>query len=50
MLETEFRVIADTFRFTLDEVKEYYNKCGDVPKTRNRFRRMREVLNNLADD
>lgn len=42
--------IAAEFRFTPAEVKEYYDKCGDVVRTRNRFRKMREVLLNLADD
>ena len=42
--------IAKEFRFTVDEVKEYYDKCGDVNRTRNRFRRMREVFSQLPDD
>ncbi|PSR85872.1 hypothetical protein PHLCEN_2v5348 [Hermanssonia centrifuga] len=42
--------IADEYRFTVGEVKEYYDKCGDVDKTRNRFRKMREILSNLPED
>lgn len=38
------------FRFLIEEVKEYYDKCGDAARTRNRFRKMREVLNALPDD
>ena len=42
--------IARHFRFTTEEVKEYYDRCGDINRTTNRFRRMREVLTNLPDD
>ncbi|KAI0704905.1 hypothetical protein BC835DRAFT_1468497 [Cytidiella melzeri] len=42
--------IAQKFRFTAGEVKEYYDKCGDLNRTTSRFARMREVLTNLPDD
>lgn len=42
--------IAQQFRFTTEEVKEYYDKCGDINRTTNRFRKMRQVLTNLPDD
>jgi hypothetical protein len=42
--------IAREFRFTVEEVKEYYDRCGDVDRTRNRFRRMRELLLQLPDE
>ena len=42
--------VARQFRFTTEEVKEYYDKCGDINRTSNRFRKMREVLMNLRDD
>lgn len=42
--------VAKDFRFTIEEVKEYYDQCGDMDRTRNRFRRMREVLAKLPDD
>ncbi|KAI0724440.1 hypothetical protein C8T65DRAFT_704308 [Cerioporus squamosus] len=42
--------IAKEFRFTVDEVQEYYDKCGDPERTKNRFKKMRDVLNALPDD
>ncbi|EJF66601.1 hypothetical protein DICSQDRAFT_45905 [Dichomitus squalens LYAD-421 SS1] len=42
--------IAREFRFTTEEVQEYYDKCGDPERTRNRFKKMRDVLNALKDD
>ncbi|KAI0094708.1 hypothetical protein BDY19DRAFT_1062111 [Irpex rosettiformis] len=42
--------VARRFRFTVEEVKEYYDKCGDLNRTTNRFTRMREVLASLPDD
>lgn len=42
--------IAREFRFTVEEVQEDYDKCGDPGRTKNRFRKMRDVLNALKDD
>ena len=42
--------IAREFRFTSEEVQEYYDRCGDPERTRNRFTKMRDVLNALKDD
>lgn len=42
--------IANEFRFTGEEVKEYYDKCGDMNRTRDRFRRMRQWLADMPDD
>ncbi|RPD63051.1 hypothetical protein L226DRAFT_549322 [Lentinus tigrinus ALCF2SS1-7] len=42
--------IAKEFRFTVEEVQEYYDKCGDPERTKNRFKKMRDVLNTLMDD
>ncbi|PCH33547.1 hypothetical protein WOLCODRAFT_86832 [Wolfiporia cocos MD-104 SS10] len=42
--------IARQFRFTVEEVKEYYDKCGDAERTRARFQKMREALAALDDD
>lgn len=50
VIDQAVRDIAMEFRFLLEEVKEYYDKCGDAARTRNRFRKMREVLNALPDD
>ena len=44
------RDIATEFRFTLEEVQEYYDKCGDPDRTKRRFKKMRDVLNALKDD
>ena len=38
------RDIAKSFRFTYDEVKEYYDRCHDLARVRMRFQEMREVL------
>ncbi|KAL1952063.1 hypothetical protein VTO73DRAFT_1212 [Trametes versicolor] len=50
VIDQAVRDIAMEFRFLIEEVKEYYDKCGDAARTRNRFRKMREVLNALPDD
>ncbi|KAH9946781.1 hypothetical protein B0H21DRAFT_692995 [Amylocystis lapponica] len=50
VLDRAVRDVAREFRFTVEEVQEYYDKCGDVERTRSRFRRMREVLAALVDD
>lgn len=42
--------IAREFRFTQEEVGEYYAKYKDVARTKARFKRMRDVLNNLEDE
>ena len=42
--------IAKEFRFLVEEVQEYYDKCGDPERTRNRFKRVREVINALKDE
>ncbi|KAH9857881.1 hypothetical protein C2E23DRAFT_719290 [Lenzites betulinus] len=42
--------IAKDYRFLVEEVQEYYDKCGDPERTRNRFKKMRETLNKLPDE
>jgi hypothetical protein len=42
--------IALEFRFTVEEVQEYYDRCGAMDRTRARFKKMREVLLALPDD
>ena len=44
------RDIAMEFRFTVEEVQEYYDRCGEMNKTRMRFQKMRAALNALPDD
>jgi hypothetical protein len=36
--------IAKEFRFTIEEVQEYYDKCGEMGRTRTRFQKMRHEL------
>lgn len=50
VVDRAVRDIAQEFRFTVEEVQEYYDKCGDVERTRTRFRRMRETLSALQDE
>ncbi|KAI0824274.1 hypothetical protein BC628DRAFT_1339733 [Trametes gibbosa] len=50
VIDQAVRDIAKDFRFLVEEVQEYYDKCGDPERTRNRFKKMREVLNELPDD
>lgn len=42
--------IAREFRFTVEEVQEYYDRCGAMDRTRARFKKMRDTLLALADD
>ncbi|KAH9982649.1 hypothetical protein BGW80DRAFT_1471407 [Lactifluus volemus] len=42
--------IAREFRFTVEEVQEYYDRCGAMDRTRGRFKKMRDTLLALADD
>ncbi len=36
--------IAMEFKFTVEEVQSYYDKCGEMSRTRERFGKMREML------
>jgi len=42
--------IARDFRFTVEEVQEYYDKCGEMALTEKRFKRMREELQTRFQD
>lgn len=42
--------IANECRFTVQEVKEFYDKCGEMDRTRMRFQRMRQLLNSVGDN
>jgi hypothetical protein len=51
VIDHNLHEIAKDFRFTVEEVKEFYDKCADMVKTRLRFQKMREELNtNFRDD
>ncbi|KAI6153451.1 hypothetical protein BKA82DRAFT_1002271 [Pisolithus tinctorius] len=41
--------IAHEYRFTVEEVKEFYDKCGEMERTRARFRKMRELLSTISE-
>ncbi|KAF8973716.1 hypothetical protein BDZ97DRAFT_388268 [Flammula alnicola] len=44
VIDQGIRDIAKDFRFTVEEVQEFYDKCGEMGLTRSRFQRMREEL------
>ncbi|RDB29518.1 hypothetical protein Hypma_015362 [Hypsizygus marmoreus] len=44
VVDQGIRDIAKEFRFTVEEVQEYYDKCGEMGRTRTRFQRMRQEL------
>ncbi|KAH7880557.1 hypothetical protein F5879DRAFT_740446 [Lentinula edodes] len=51
VLEQELSEIALQTRFTVEEVREYYDKYGgDLERTSRRLQKMREHLNALPDD
>lgn len=44
VLDQGIREIAADFRFTVEEVQAYYDRCGEMGRTRTRFQNMREML------
>ncbi|KAJ6574920.1 hypothetical protein B0H19DRAFT_1126385 [Mycena capillaripes] len=44
VLDTAIREIAGEFRFTVEEVQAYYDRCGEMERTRTRFQDMRALL------
>lgn len=44
LIDQNLLEIANESRFTLAEVKEYYDKCGEMGQTRARFQEMRQFL------
>lgn len=42
--------MAEEHMFTIGEIQEYYDKCGDVERTRARFKKMREMLSAFKED
>jgi hypothetical protein len=43
--------IAKEFRFTVEEVQEYYDRCGEMGRTKSRFQKMRhELQSRFIDD
>lgn len=50
VLDQGLEEIARQTRFTVEEVREYYEKCGNVERTHKRFINMREHINLLPDE
>ncbi|KAJ7597193.1 hypothetical protein C8J56DRAFT_772374, partial [Mycena floridula] len=44
LIDQTIRDIAQDYRFTIEEVKEFYERTGDMLRTQARFRKMREAL------
>jgi hypothetical protein len=44
LIDQSIRDIAKDYRFTIEEVQEFYDKCGEMGRTRTRFQKMRELL------
>jgi hypothetical protein len=51
VIDQSLQDIAKEFRFTQEEVQEYYDKCGEMGRTRARFQQMRQdLLARFQDD
>jgi len=51
IIDQSIHDIAREFRFTVEEVQEYYDKCGEMGRTRTRFQKMRhELQSRFIDD
>jgi hypothetical protein len=50
VIDQSIKDIAKEFRFTTEEVQEYYDKCGEMGRTRTRFQRMRQELQSKFKD
>ncbi|KAI0029612.1 hypothetical protein K488DRAFT_56018, partial [Vararia minispora EC-137] len=49
VVDQSIQDIAREFRFTVEEVQQYYDKCGAMERTRARFNKMRQMLDALPD-
>jgi len=50
VIDQGIRDIAKEFRFTVEEVQEFYDRCGEMGRTRTRFQKMREELSSRFMD
>lgn len=51
VVDASLREIASDNLFTVEEVKAYYDRCGEMLRTADRFQKMRAMLNaNFAED
>jgi hypothetical protein len=50
VLDQAIREIASEFRFTVEEVQAFYDRCGEMERTRTRFKDMRALLSERFPD
>lgn len=50
VVDQGIRDIAKDYRFAVEEVQEFYDKCGEMGLTRSRFQSMRELLSERFKD
>jgi len=49
LIDRTLQEIATEYRFTLEEVKEFYDQCGEMERTRTRFQKMRHLLLSIGE-
>lgn len=49
LVDQALQDIANEFQFLIGEVRTFYDKTGDMNATRDRFARMRELLDTMND-
>lgn len=49
LIDRTLQEIATEYRFTLEEVKEFYDQCGEMERTKTRFQKMRQILLSIGE-
>jgi hypothetical protein len=49
LIDRTLQEIATEHRFTLEEVKEFYDQCGEMERTKTRFQKMRQILSSIGE-
>jgi hypothetical protein len=49
LIDRTLQEIATEYRFTLEEVKEFYDQCGEMERTKTRFQKMRQILSSIGE-
>lgn len=49
LIDRTLQEIATEHRFTLEEVKEFYDQCGEMERTKIRFHKMRQILSSIGE-
>lgn len=49
LIDRTLQEIATEHRFTLEEVKEFYDQCGEMERTKIRFQKMRSILSSIGE-